>query len=148
MYFYIRLAIIFLSSTMEYFAELFYLGAELLVVALSALVQPLRVVQQLLDLPHLPLAAPQLAFQLLHLPPQLRQLRLGGGRRRRRQRRRRRLGGHGPGRGGPRARRAALRRRRAPAGREATGARGQRQAASPAPGRRGPWPWRPEARCP
>lgn len=95
MYFYIRLFIIFVSPTMEYFTELFYLGAELLVVALGALVQPLRVVQQLLDLPHLSLAAPQLAFQRLHLAPQLGQLRLGGGWRRRRQRRRRRLGGHG-----------------------------------------------------
>lgn len=64
---------------MEYFTELFYLAAELLVVAFGALVQTLRVMQQLLNLPHLPLAASQLAFQLLYLPPQLGQLRLRGG---------------------------------------------------------------------
>lgn len=72
-----------------------HLAAELLVVAFGALVQTLRVMQQLLNLPHLPLAAPQLAFQLLYLPPQLGQLRLGGGGWRWWQRGRRRLGGHG-----------------------------------------------------
>lgn len=69
LYFYIRLLIIFIFPTMEYFTKFFYLRAEFLVIALGVLVQPLRVMQQLLDLPHLPLAAPQLALQLLHLPP-------------------------------------------------------------------------------
>lgn len=118
-----------------------HLGAELLVVALGALVQPLRVLQKLLHLPHLPLAAPQLAFQLLHLPPQLGQLRLRGGGWRWRQRRRRRLGRHGVRREAARARLgAALRRRRTPAAPGATRARGQRKAASNPPGRGGPWP--------
>lgn len=46
-----------------------HLRAEFLVIALGVPVQALGVMQQLLDLPHLPLAAPQLALQLLHLPP-------------------------------------------------------------------------------
>lgn len=123
-----------------------HLGAELLVVALGALVQPLCVMQQLLDLPHLPLAAPQLAFQLFHLPPQLGQLRLGGGRWRRRQRRRRRLRGHGVRREAARGSGGtALKLRRTPSDPEATGARGQRKAASSPPGCGGPRPWGPKA---
>lgn len=69
LYFYIRLLIIFIFPMMEYFTKFFYLRAEFLVIALGVPVQALGVMQQLLDLPHLPLAAPQLALQLLHLPP-------------------------------------------------------------------------------
>lgn len=116
-----------------------HLRAEFLIIALGALVQPLRVMQQLLDLPHLPLAAPQLALQLLHLPPKLRQLRLGRG-----GRRRRRLGGHAAVSAGPAGAEGLLTPTRVPADPGATGRRGLREAASRPAWRGGPRTCRPQ----
>lgn len=61
-----KLFTIFISPTIQYFTESFYLRAEFLVIAL---VQQLPVMLQLLHPLHLPLAALQLALHLLHLLP-------------------------------------------------------------------------------